>query len=44
MKGVLDIQKKTIDSKSFFEKLSQEIIISEIKCFDSNGNYILLPK
>ena len=44
MKGVLDIQKKTIDSKSFFEKLSQEIIISEIKCFDTNGNYILLPK
>ncbi|MGE4444387.1 MAG: HD domain-containing protein [Candidatus Altimarinota bacterium] len=44
MKGVLDIQKKTIDSKSFFEKLSQEIIISEIKCFDSKGEYILLPK
>lgn len=44
MRGVLDIQKKTIDSKTFFEKLSQEIIISDIKCFDSNGNYLLLPK
>lgn len=44
MKWVLDIQKKTIDSKSFFEKLSQEIIISEIKCFDGNGGSILLPK
>ncbi len=44
MKGVLDIQKKTIDSKSFFEKLSQEIIISEIKCFDGDGWFLLLPK
>ncbi len=44
MKGILDIQKKTIDSKTFFEKLTQEIIISEIKCFDVNWNYIILPK
>lgn len=44
MKWVLDIQKKSIDAKTFFEKLSQEIIISDIKCFDINGNYLLLPK
>lgn len=44
MKGVLDIQKQTIDSKSFLEKLSQEIIISNIKCFDEKGGTHLLPK
>lgn len=44
MKWVLDIQRKTIDSKSFFEKLSQEIVISEIKCFDENNQFLLLPK
>lgn len=44
MKWILDVQKKTIDSKWFFEKLKQEIIISEIKCFDINGSFVLLPK
>jgi len=44
MKWILDIQKKTIDTKWFFEKLTHEIIISEIKCFDTNGNFLLLPK
>lgn len=44
MKWILDVQKKTIDSSSFFERLKQEVIISEIKCFDSNWNSILLPK
>lgn len=44
MKWVLDVQRKTIDSQTFLEKLSEEIIISEIKIFDGNKNYLLLPK
>ncbi|MDP5039141.1 MAG: HD domain-containing protein [Candidatus Gracilibacteria bacterium] len=40
----LDIQKKTLDSKKFLEKLNQEVFISEIKVFDTLGNRTILPK
>lgn len=44
MVETLNVQKKTIDSKKFLEKLNQEVIISEIKVFDKEGNRYLLPK
>jgi (p)ppGpp synthase/HD superfamily hydrolase len=44
MKGILDIQKHTLDTKSFLERLKSEVLITEIKCYDEKGNYFLLPK
>jgi GTP pyrophosphokinase len=44
MKWVLDIQKKSIDTKCFLEKLNNEIIVSDIKCLSQDGKMILLPK
>lgn len=44
MVDTLNIQKKTLDSKKFLEKLKQEVIISEIKCFDRYWARHLLPK
>lgn len=40
----LNVQKKTLDSKKFLEKLNQEVIISEIKVFDKEWNRYILPK
>ena len=44
MHDILNVQKKTLDSKKFLEKLKQEVIISEIKCYDKNWTRYLLPK
>lgn len=44
MKWFLEHQKNSLDQKLFLEKLKDEVIISEIKCFDVNGKFILLPK
>lgn len=44
MKWFLEHQKNSLDQKLFLEKLKDEVIISEIKCFDINGKFILLPK
>jgi (p)ppGpp synthase/HD superfamily hydrolase len=33
MSKILDVQKQVLDQKKFIEKLKNEVIISEIKCF-----------
>lgn len=44
MKWVLNIQKKSIDTKWFLEKLKDEVIVSDIKCMNYDWKIILLPK
>ncbi len=44
MKWILDIQKHTIDSKWFLEQLRNEVLTTDIKCFDQDGKTYTLPK
>lgn len=44
MKGILDIQKNSLDAKWFLHRLRQEVLITDIKCYDENGKSFLLPK
>jgi len=44
MSKILDVQKQVIDQKKFIEKLKDEIIFSEMRCFTHDGKGILLPK
>jgi len=44
MLKILDLQKKVLDQKLFLEKLNEEIVISEIKCFKADWTFLVLPK
>lgn len=44
MKDILNIQKKSINTKWFIEKLKDELISSEIKCLNYDWKVISLPR
>lgn len=44
MRGILDLQKHTLDSNSFLQRLRNEVLITEIKCYDEEGQRYILPK
>lgn len=44
MKWFIDEKKLSFDQKLFIEKMKDEVVVWDIKCYDSEGNMYLLPK